>query len=391
MTDRPDPGRRGELPRDLDDVTADWVGSLLANRHPGLVVRNMKVLEVINSHTTKVRVELDLNDVGVDAGIPRHVCLKSNWSDGVETGDITQREARFYAMVDSIAAPVPRAFYADWDEGRHGRGVVVLEDLGTAPGAFGASTDHLGVDGVAAAIESLAEVHTALWDVSQFAFADWLPGSMACRGDTEMFLLMYNYAAYNLTTDAFRAVLPEWIYDDTVRLAHAYDALAEYERGQPGPRTLVHGDAHQGNSFLRADGGRVWVDWQIVRQGSPWRDVNYLMLGALTVDERRGSARDLVEHHRQALLRGGATDVPSAETAWQNFVRWPVYGMQTWLCNIDQWGQESTEMVRRFFTAAEDYDSLGLLLADYEPRREIVLGERAVPLMLGFDDDGVAT
>ena len=44
--------------------------------------------------------------------------------------------------------PVPDSYFADWDGDGGGRGVVVMEDLGMAPGQFGHSTHHLGVDGV---------------------------------------------------------------------------------------------------------------------------------------------------------------------------------------------------------------------------------------------------
>jgi hypothetical protein len=36
------------------------------------------VVEVRNGHTTKLRARLELNEVGQRAGIPPHVCLKSN-------------------------------------------------------------------------------------------------------------------------------------------------------------------------------------------------------------------------------------------------------------------------------------------------------------------------
>ena len=49
-------------------------------------------------------------------------------------------------------------------------------------------------------------------------------------------------------------------------------ATAFKARSQPGPRCLVQGDAHQSNRFLRSSGRRIWHDWQLVRQGQPWRD-----------------------------------------------------------------------------------------------------------------------
>jgi aminoglycoside phosphotransferase (APT) family kinase protein len=176
-------------------------------------------------------------------------------------------------------------------------------------------------------------------------------------------------------------VVPEWVYERPDLLNHALDELSAYELALPGPRCLVHGDAHQGNSFLRANGERVWHDWQLVRKGSPWRDVSYFIVGGLTVEERRTADRDLVEQYRQHLLALGAEGVPDAEEAWQRFIRWPAYGTQAWLGNLNQWGQRSgAEMVKRQFAASDDYDTVALLTDGRPPRRLFIPGEGAFRL-----------
>ena len=328
-----------------------------------------------------MRVRLDLNDVGVAAGIPEHVCLKANWS-GLRTGLICEREARFYHLIgDGLRAPVPDAYYADWDDDGRGNGLVVMEDLAISPGAFGASDDELGIDAVAAGLESLAEVHGAMWGDPRLDTWEWLAPSMGTENDTEQVIDYWNYISFNLTDPAYESVVPRWVYDTPEVMNHVLDELSAWERELDGPRSLVHGDSHQGNSFLRASGERVWVDWQLVRKGSPWRDVCYFLVSSLTVEERRAADRDLVEHYRQRLLATGATDVPDADEAWQRYTRWPAYGSQAWLGNINQWGQRNgVEMVKRHFTALEDYDTVRVLTAGKTPRRPFVPGEGALPL-----------
>lgn len=382
---RPYPSRLGRLPRDLQEVTPAWLTALLQNRHPGVEVLGMTVVELKNSHTTKLRVALELNQAGIDAGIPRQVCLKSNWSEGFESGDICELEARFYHLMhDHLHAPVPRCHYADWDGDGGGRGIVVMEDLGAAAGRFGHSTDHLGIDGVARGLESLATLHGALWDSPVLPAQDWLQTSMDTGVDTEQVLRNYQYIALNLAKPSYQAFLPRWLVETPERLAHAYDHLAEFARTQPGPHCLVHGDSHQGNSFLRSNGERVWHDWQLVRQGQPWRDVTYFMLGALTIEERRASAAELIRHYREALAATGAHHVPDQATAWAHFCRWPVYGIQAWLGNVDQWGQSGAPMVERFCAAAEDLDTLALLTAGKPPLRNVRLGQGARPIASGL-------
>lgn len=384
-TDRPYPARTGRLPRALDEVTASWLTSLLRHRWPEIEVRDLKVLECRNGHTTKLRVELELDEASKAAGLPRQVCLKSNWSVGFESGDICELEARFYHLMrDRRDMPLPLAWHADWDGDGGGRGVVMMEDLALSPGAFGHSSDHLGVDGVALGLSSLARLHGALWGSVELQAQAWLHRSMDTPVDTEQLRRNWNYIALNLAKPDYQAFLPRWVIEQPERFAHAYDELVEFSRTQAGPECLVHGDSHQGNSFLRASGERIWMDWQLVRRGHPWRDIVYFMLGALTIDERRQHAAKLVEHYREALMATGARDVPGQATAWNHVRRWPIYGMQAWLGNVDAWGQGGRPMVERFFAAAEDFESLELLTHGRPPRRPARLGEGARPLAPGL-------
>lgn len=142
---RPYPQRDGRLPRHLSEVTAPWLTQLLQPRYPGIEVLALTAVEVHNGHTTKLRVRLELNEVGLRAGIPAHVCLKSNWSEGFESGDICELESRFYHLAHGWSdAELPATYFTDWDADGGGRGVVMMEDLGLAAGQFGHSTDHLG-------------------------------------------------------------------------------------------------------------------------------------------------------------------------------------------------------------------------------------------------------
>ena len=125
----------------------------------------------------------------------------------------------------------------------------------------------------------------------------------------------------------------------------------------------------------------MWHDWQLVRSGSPWRDVNYFLVTALTIEERRSADRDLVEHYRLRLIATGTHGVPGRDEAWQQFMRWPAYGTQAWLGNINVWGQsDGAEMVARFFAASDDYDTINVLTAGKPPRREFIPGQGAYRL-----------
>ena len=150
---------------------------------------------------------------------------------------------------------------------------------------------------------------------------------------------------------------------------------APSERAQSGPKCLIpYGDSHQGNSFLRADGQRVWHDWQLVRKGRPWRDVTYFMLAALTTEERRASAAGLIRHYREALKATGAEGVLDQDAAWDELRRWPIYGLQVWMASMDPWGQGGLQtMIERFCSAIEDFDTISPP-HQQTPRRQVTLG-----------------
>src|SRR3546814_17626545 len=74
-------GRDVPIPRHLEDVTAEWLGGLMANRYPGLVIEAMETVDLHNSHTSNLRVAVEYNADGKAAGFHDHLCLKENWSE----------------------------------------------------------------------------------------------------------------------------------------------------------------------------------------------------------------------------------------------------------------------------------------------------------------------
>ncbi|WP_232455642.1 phosphotransferase [Sphingomonas sp. KC8] len=353
---------RVAIPMTLDGVSAEWLTAILQSRYPGIVVEAMDEVHLRNSHTTKYQVRLTLNEIGRLAGIPEHVCLKANWA-GFDSKDICRLEARFYENFRRLVDfPAPRYYFADWADNASGQGFVMMEDLAVGGGKFGHSTDHMGVEEAARGVASLARLHGAFWDSPVLHAADWLPVSMATPTDSDQLRMMYQYAELNHPKPEYQAFLPQWIRGDLSRLHIVYDALVDFARHrEQGPYCLVHGDSHQGNSYVRPDGERVWLDWQMVRKGRPIRDFTYFILGALTIEERRAHDRDLLRHYRECLVATGAQNVPDDDMFWESYRRWPPYAMQAWIANMDEWGQIGMHIVERIFTAGEDLKTVEAL------------------------------
>ena len=96
--DGPYPDRSDRLPRRLEQVTPAWLTGQLARRYPGIEVHDFEIVECKNSHTTKLRVELDLNGVGQAAGIPKpretSTQVVHSWRGSPRTRADTSKTAR---------------------------------------------------------------------------------------------------------------------------------------------------------------------------------------------------------------------------------------------------------------------------------------------------------
>lgn len=364
----PYPGRKDLLPSGRFTPDAAWLGTLMANKYPGVVAEKMDVIQLFDSHTTKLRVAVEWNAAGKAAGLPRNLCIKANWSGMFADVDIHALEARFYHfLTDRLTAPTATCYYADWDNDGSGNGVIVLEDLLDRGGKFGHSTQHSGVDGVASNLGDLAKLHGSLWDSPLItpAAAPWLPTSMAVPVDHDQVRFMWQWLEENLKEPNFCSIAPKHYLADPRRIERAYDQLVAFERAFEAPNCVILGDCHQGNTYILPSGERLWLDWQLGRRGRPWRDVTYFTVGSLTVEERRHHHRDLIAHYRDCLIKEGATNVIDLDTIWTEQVpRWVMYGIQAWAANMDSWGQNGLPMNERFFAAGEDLNSWKILLGE---------------------------
>ena len=125
---------------------------------------------------------------------------------------------------------------------------------------------------------------------------------------------------------------------------------------------MVHGDAHIGNAYIEADGHVGFVDWQTVAVGSWVHDVNYFLVSALDVPDRRAHERDLLGHYLKVLATFGVS-APGLDEAWSDYRRATVHGFLGWLCNLDQWqpAEVNTATYARFGMAMIDHDTYAAL------------------------------
>ena len=73
-----------------------------------------------------------------------------------------------------------------------------------------------------------------------------------------------------------------------------------------------------------------FLDWQMVRRGNWSLDLGYFVQGALTIEERRRSERELLDEYRAALTLP-ADEMPSQEDVLLRYRASVAHGLAIWM------------------------------------------------------------
>ncbi|HMD94302.1 MAG TPA: histidine phosphatase family protein [Trebonia sp.] len=169
------------------------------------------------------------------------------------------------------------------------------------------STRPLSVDQVANGVRDLARLRRAYWGFSAATHPalawvqTWAPTEGFHSALRKRVPPGMERAGARLPAEVARQAADE-IVDVWVR----YVALLGHDP------TLLHANAHIGNTYLLPNDDAGFLDWQVVRRGHWSQDVGYFLQGALVEADRRAAERDLVAAYSKELGRG-----MSAADAWQ--------------------------------------------------------------------------
>lgn len=346
-----------QVPADWAAIDPAWMTAALTRHHPGVRVDHVSLL--MRDHGTNRRARLGLT-YAQGTG-PATVFLK-----GVEPGEhqeVHHRNGTLFIEPDLFASGTPLpldhplVYRVDIDR-PHLDFCVVMEDVLARDADPRDATRPLTPAQVADGLRGLARLHGRYWGFSaathpalawvqtweptegwQVGLRRRVPTGLA-RADG---LLPPGVAAYDA--------------DGIVDLWARY--VATLGRA---PVTLLHGDAHIGNTYV-LPGDRVgFLDWQVAHRGGWDQDVAYFLVGALTVDDRRRHEADLIEEYRRAL----PADVrPSTDAAWLRYRAGAAYGLAIWLSTLgtDGWqrSEVSLALAGRYAAAFDDLSSVAAL------------------------------
>ena len=289
-----------EIPRRAEDIDAAWLETALAASFEGVRVRACELVgrsELTNSHA-RLRVHYD-----EPAGAPETFFCKLLPPDGERRRLIAQtgmgpREVRFYThLAPHLSIRIPRPFRCAHDREDFAF-VLLLEDLVETGCTISDGSVGLTPDAAAVALEDLAELHARCIPGGTLAAASqWVTGPMESD---------YGAVMLQVGLDQHRERLSDAFAEHAALYIEKRSAL--HALWHEGPQTVIHGDPHIGNLF--DDGTRTgFLDWGIINRSTPLRDVSYLLVMALGIEERRTHERALLQHYLDALRAGGGFEI----------------------------------------------------------------------------------
>ena len=337
------------VPTDWTHLTPEWLTAALDL--PGVVVDTVEVL--LRDDGTNRRARLGLT-YAADSGVsgPRTVFVKAVDPDHKAMVKLTSgllHEPRLFNAGVELPLEHPRVYAAVVDEADENF-VLVMEDLVARGADPRDSTRPYTVEQVASGVRGLARMHGRFWGAGVARpELGWLEPFVPWDG--------MQYAPLPAALSALGDDAPASVHALTIA-SLLEDVWKPYIRTLTvGPQTLLHGDAHIGNTYLAPTGDVGFLDWQVARRGNFSLDLGYFLQGAVTTEDRRTHERELLEVYRGELGLP-ADELPSADDIWLRYRASVAHGLTLWLvtASAGAWQRRdvSVTLAQRYAAAYED-------------------------------------
>lgn len=348
------------IPPTWDAVTPAWLTGVLSPAFPGAVVGEAVLLASTEGTSRRARFELTY----VAGSGPDVVFLKAEGSHRevhARNGNLFNEPLLYAAEID-LPIERPGAYAVVIDEPGLDW-LAVFEDVTQRGGDPRDSLHPMTPAQVTRGALGLARLHRTYWGFTaadhpslawvrqweptegfQFGLRRSTPGGLA-RG-----------------VGSLPAAVAGLSGDQVVDLWARYVALLGRTP------TLLHADAHIGNTYV-LDGSNVgFLDWAVCRRGHWSQDLGPFVQGSLEVADRRASERAILRSYLQELDRGIDFD-----EAWTWYRASAAYGLAIWLSTLGTDGYQPHEislaLAQRYAVAFDELDTVGALeaLETHEP------------------------
>ncbi|MDV3127913.1 phosphotransferase [Mycobacterium sp. 21AC1] len=337
------------VPKSWDGITAEWMTAALSRDFPGAAVEDVTVELRDDGTNRRARLAVTYSagtgpaTVFVKAVDPEHKAM-------IKMTSGLLHEPRLFNANLPLPLEHPKVYAALIDEAEEDF-MLVMEDLTARNADPRDATRPLTVEQAAAGVRGLARMHGEFWGTRvERPALDWLEPFVPWDG--------MQYAPLPAALERLGDDAPESVH------ALSIDQLVEgiwkpyIHTLTSSSQTLLHGDAHIGNTYLLPDGDVGFLDWQVARRGNFSLDLGYFLQGALRTEDRRLSERVLLEEYRDALgLPAG--ELPTTEEIWLRYRASVAHGLTLWLATAsagELWQRPdiALALAQRYSAAYED-------------------------------------
>lgn len=308
-------------PHSAMGVDAAWLSGVFADRAPGATLLGVQSLDGTTGTTDRRRLGLEWDAAGREAGLPASVFVKSTPLSAknrtmVAALDMAVNEVRFYKQVRPELGPdvAPQSYACH--AGHGARHLLVLEDLAASGARFPEDPDDLDYDYTKGIVRALGQLHATFWE------------SPRLRGDLSWVAPESRRPGFKLLLWQFRSMRrkilanPEHELNPSVRAMAAFvndNDVALHAEWEKGPQTVLHGDAHGGNTYALPDGRGGLLDWQVIHSGPGIREISYFFTHSVPTDVRRDHQEEFLRLYLETLAENGVRNPPSFDATWQAY------------------------------------------------------------------------
>lgn len=356
--------RANDVPGTIAAINEEWLTAVLCRDHPGLRVTSYTAHDMTSQTTSRAALKISYSE-DCPGGPPADVFVKlmATTRQRLFAGliRILDGEAEFYGRLRGLAEfECPQGYFGAVDR-RSWACATVIEDVVATRGAeFCHATTTFDRAAIESLLATMAAYHGQYWGHPAVE-ASPLKRPEDHFANIDVFLNARKRSRIGVQrTDGFPSALRS-------RQDELWTALASSMRelSRSGPPTLLHGDAHVGNTYRTRDGAVALADWQVVMQGGFAYDVADVVSTALTIEDRRNWERDLLVFYLERLREAGG-DPPGFADAWNLYRRSLMYPFFCWatVLGAPAWMPDTQPadlartLVERVGTAIDDTDAL---------------------------------
>jgi len=348
------------IPPDWDDVTQFWMTRVLSRDCPEAQVSAVKLLVRDDGTNRRAKFVLTYSE----GSGPNVVFLKAHAAHHrlvhLRNGNLFN-EARLFTSGIDLPLDHPRVYFAKIDRLRLDF-LLVMEDLTQRGADPRDATRPMTVEQVGHGLRALARLHSRYWGMDSVSHKRlaWVKTWKATPG-WQVGLNKCVPRGLQRGAEELPAAILRYDGEKIVNLWSQYvNALSRSDM------TLLHGDAHIGNTYVLPNNDVGFLDWQVVRKGHWSQDVGYFLTGALTEENRRSAERGLLDEYRAALQLPEEVR-PSRDDIWLGYRASQAYGLAIWLSTLGTDGYQSREislaLAQRYANAFHELETEKALLS----------------------------